>query len=99
MSFDSPEYRAWQEAERCAAAAETALFAKVLSTDEDQLPTRAEVEHVRALREAANQRLKRMVEDMRVRAASLRYADSLGGDPLRDLRPGKDTFTPDGKRG
>lgn len=74
QSESSASYTAWQDAEQRAAAAESKLFAKVLSEDTGHLPTRDEVEAVRCSREAANELLDAMVAEMGERADSLRYA-------------------------
>jgi hypothetical protein len=71
MQFQSSQFVAWQEAENRAAEAERVLFEKVLSPDAADRPTRDEVQQVRLLRETANLLLQQMLEEMRLRAASL----------------------------
>lgn len=76
MRYNSPAFLAWQEAEQLASEAERKLFAKLCEGSGGALPTPDEVKEVRALREDASMRMKKMLHEMRVLAESLRYASA-----------------------
>lgn len=106
MRYNSPAFLAWREAEQLASEAERKLFAKLCEGSAGTLPTPGEVKEVRALREEASMRMKKMLEEMRVLAESLKFVAANAGpaigtrsrletEPER-LRPARARGAPDG---
>lgn len=81
MRYNSPAFQAWQQAEQLASEAERKLFAKLCDRD-GTVPTREEVRNVRALREDASLQMKKMLDEMRTLAESLKYRSGDAGNAV-----------------
>lgn len=82
MRYNSPAFLAWQEAEQLASEAERKLFAKLCDRTDGTLPTQHEVKEARALRENASMQMKKMLDEMRLLAASLKYGAANAGTTI-----------------